>query len=108
MKSPVGPRSHSAGLAVLQGWRGQPPVLQAAERPSGLQHSLNLQLPRAPRHRSERPSSGADEVEAVTAATLTSMLVDDSHQPFVIDALAACPLAGHPLSLLRPPSLLAG
>lgn len=49
-----------------------------------------------------------EEVEAITTATILAVLGTESHKPFVIAAEQACPLSGHPLSLLRPPSFLAG
>jgi len=69
--------------------------------------SRNLQLPRLPRHRSERPSLGVTDAEAVTALAVKAMIGDDVHRPFIVDGSGACPLAGHPLSILRPPSLSA-
>ena len=84
-------------------------ILQAAEHPLPVNVSTrNLQLPRAPRHRSERPTSGAVDAEAITATEIFDMLGADTHGSFVTDGVNACPLSGHPLSLLRPPSLLAG
>jgi len=84
-------------------------VWQAASHPQAINVAgRNLQLPRAPRHRGDRPTSGAAEVEATVAAQVLACLGADTHRPFVIAAVCACPLAGHPLSLLRPPSLLAG
>ena len=68
---------------------------------------LNLRRPRLPRHRGERPSLGVWEVEAVTSLVAKSMLGDDVYRPFVSEGLCACPIAGHPLALLRPPSLTA-
>ena len=70
--------------------------------------SRNLQLPRAPRHRGDRPASGAPDAEAITGMDIFDLFGGDTHCPFVIDAIRACLRAGHPLSLLRPPSLLAG
>lgn len=85
------------------------PAWQAASHPQAINvASPDLQQPRAPRHRSERPTSGADEVEAVTAAQILAALGSDTHRPFIMAVVCACPLDGHPLSLLRPPSLLAG
>jgi hypothetical protein len=84
-------------------------ILQAAEHPLPVSvSSRNLQLPRAPRHRSERPTSGAVDAEAITATEIFDALGADTHGSFVTDGVRACPLSGHPLSLLRPPSLLAG
>lgn len=84
-------------------------VSPAAECPEWVNiSSRNLKLPRAPRHRGERPTSGVEEVAAVTSNTFLAVLDSDSHEPFVIAALQVCPLAGHPVFLLRPPSLLAG
>ena len=67
----------------------------------------NLQLPRAPRHRSERPSSATADAEAVTMRSLLGLLRDDLHRAFVPDGYLAHPLSGHPSELLRPPSLTA-
>jgi len=70
--------------------------------------SPDLQLPRAPRHRSEKPSSGAADGEGITGNSIPASLDADTHRPLVVAPSPCCPLDGHPLSLLRPPSLLAG
>ena len=70
--------------------------------------SPNLRLPRPPRHRGERPTTGVEEVEVTAAARLLAALREESSCPFVEAVVNASPLAGHPLSLLRPPSPLAG
>ena len=67
----------------------------------------NLQLPRAPRHRSERPSSATADAEAVTLRSFLGLLRDDIHRAFIPDGYLAHPLSGHPSELLRPPSLTA-
>ena len=69
--------------------------------------SRNLQRPRLPRHRSERPSLGVSDAEAVTSLVVKAMLGDDVYRALVGEWFGACPLAGHPLALLRPPSLAA-
>jgi hypothetical protein len=106
------PGSHgSPASAIAPGHASlaAPPILQAAEHPLPVNvSSRNLQLPRAPRHRSERPTSGAVDAEAITATEIFDALSADTHGSFVTDGVRACPLSGHPLSLLRPPSLLAG
>lgn len=85
-----------------------PTCFQAADHPQAVNIcSRNLQLPRAPRHRGERPTSGAMDAEAIQAECVLETVDHDCHRSFLIDALVGCPLAGHPLSLLRPPSLLA-
>jgi len=67
----------------------------------------DLRKPRPPRQRSERPTTGADGIEAMmTSSTLRQMLLLDDHRHFVSDAAAACPQAGHYRLLLRPPSAL--
>jgi hypothetical protein len=94
--------ARSAGLV-------QPPIVQAAEHPHAANvSSRNLQLPRAPRHRSERPTSGSVDAASLAAAAVFAILADDARSTFVGELRNGCPLAGHPLSLLRPPSLLAG
>lgn len=67
--------------------------------------SPNLRLPRPPRHRCERPTTGVEEVEVTTAARLIASLREQLHRALVETAVDASPLAGHPLALLRPPSL---
>lgn len=85
------------------------PVWQTASHPQKENiSSRDLKLPRAPRHRSERPTSGLEELQGTAADQLLAVLADEHHGALVIAAPDACPLAGHPLSLLRPPSLLAG
>jgi hypothetical protein len=88
---------------------GEAPAWHAVSHPQAINvASRNLQLPRAPRHRSDKPSSGAADGEGITANSILASLGDDIPRPFVSAAVRCCPLAGHPLSLLRPPSLLAG
>jgi hypothetical protein len=109
MEHPGGHHSHSAKLVAAHATLLQPTMLQAAEHPQAVNlSSRNLQLPRAPRHRSERPTSGSIDAEALAATKLVAFVDDESCHSFVGDSLNGCPLAGHPLSLLRPPSLLAG
>lgn len=68
----------------------------------------DLWLPRAPRHRSERPSSSSLDGEALVQET--GIVPNDGGRREVLrrDSPGGRPLAGHPLSLLRPPSLQAG
>jgi len=68
----------------------------------------DLRLPRAPRHRSERPTSSLVDLKALTRATILEIIDDGGRHSVLIESPSGCPLAGHPLSLLRPPSLLAG
>ena len=66
----------------------------------------DLRRPRAPKVRGDRPTTGADGIEAMmTASLLKLMLAIDMHRPFFAAAAASRPLAGHYRSLLRPPSL---
>jgi hypothetical protein len=102
-------RSQAAELPAAHATPLQPTILQAAEHAQAVNvSSRNLQLPRAPRHRSERPTSGSIDAEALAVTKLIAFIDDESCHSFVGDSLNGCPLAGHPLSLLRPPSLLAG
>ena len=59
----------------------------------------DLRQPRAPRHRSERPSSFSAEHESLAAATVHFITHDDIHRPFVADVVFSSPLSGHPLAL---------
>jgi hypothetical protein len=109
MEHPGGHHSHSAKLVAAHATLLQPTMLQAAEHPHAANvSSRNLQLPRAPRHRSERPTSGSVDAASLAAAAVFAILADDARSTFVGELGNGCPLAGHPLSLLRPPSLLAG
>lgn len=62
--------------------------------------------PRPPRHRSERASSYTSELE-LTASVIDSITHDDAYRPLLADTALATPLSGHPLELLRPPSVCA-
>jgi hypothetical protein len=108
MESPEsGQRAAQAGVA--KPCAVEAPAWQAASHPLAINvGSRNLQLPRAPRHRSDKPSSGAADGEGINVNSILASLDTDIHRPFVSAAVRCCPLAGHPLSLLRPPSLLAG
>ena len=109
MEHPGGHHSQVAKPVAAHAMMLQPTMLQGAEHPQAVNlASRNLQLPRAPRHRRERPTSGAVDAEAITATEIFDTLGADTHGSFVTDGVNACPLSGHPLSLLRPPSLLAG
>jgi hypothetical protein len=62
--------------------------------------------PRPPRHRSERASSYNSDLERA-ASVIDSIIHDMLHRPLLVAAVALHPLSGHPLELLRPPSLCA-
>jgi hypothetical protein len=65
----------------------------------------DLRSPRPPRQRSERPSTGADGIEALlNSSAIKLMLRIDLHRAFLADTVADRPLSGHYSSLLRPPS----
>jgi hypothetical protein len=66
----------------------------------------NKRQPRPPRHRSERASSYTSELE-LAASVIESITHDDLHRPLLAESVSASPLAGHPLELLRPPSVCA-
>jgi len=83
--------------------------VHAAKHPSLANISArDLRLPRAPRHRCDRPSSGAAEVEALVDAVVVAIIDGEAFRPCVLECPTVRPLDGHPLSVLRPPSLLAG
>jgi len=63
----------------------------------------NLRQPRAPRHRSERPSSFSLG-NSVSQAAIDALLEDDGVSAAVIGLILLVPACGHPLELLRPPS----
>jgi hypothetical protein len=67
----------------------------------------NLCQPRAPRHRSERPTSFSVENLAITEAAIDAIVHDDSRRSALVTASVLSPLCGHPLELLRPPSAIA-
>ena len=62
--------------------------------------------PRPPRHRSERASSYSSDLEHA-ASVIESIIHGALHRPLRFTAIALHPLSGHPLELLRPPSLCA-
>lgn len=72
----------------------------------------NLQSPRVPRQKGERSTSNTCDIEEIVEEIATSaatvLLEDHRSRAFLVTAFIACPLAGHPLSLLRPPSHVAG
>ena len=108
MESPAS-RESDAQDGVSTPHVGEAPSWQAVSHPQAINvASRNLQLPRAPRHRSDKPSSGAADGEGITANSILASLGDDTDRPFLSAAARCGPLAGYPLSLLRPPSLLAG
>ena len=108
MESPVArDRAAQAGVSTPRVVEG--PVWQAGSHPHAINvASPNVQLPRAPRHRSDKPSSGAVDGEGITGNSILASLGADTRRAFVVAPSPCCPLDGHPLSLLRPPSLLAG
>ena len=109
MEPPGSHRSPASAIVPCHASLSAALILQAAEHPLPINlSSRNLRLPRAPRHRSDRPMSGAADAEAITATEIFDALGDDTKGSFVTDSARVCPLSGHPLSLLRPPSLLAG
>lgn len=66
----------------------------------------NKRQPRPPRHRSDRASSYTSELE-LAASVIDSITHDDLHRPLLAELVLASPLSGHPLELLRPPSVCA-
>lgn len=62
--------------------------------------------PRPPRNRSERASSYSSDLER-DASVIDSIIHDMLHRPLLVAAMTLHPLSGHPLELLRPPSLCA-
>jgi hypothetical protein len=108
MESPAS-RDRTAQAGVSTPRVVEAPAWHVASHPEAINvASPNLQLPRAPRHRSDKPSSGAVDGEGIAGNSILTPLGADIHRPFVSTAVRCCPLAGHPLSILRPPSLLAG
>jgi hypothetical protein len=94
------PTNH--GLSILGGTIGEATKVWSL---SGFVNDLRKLRP--PRQRSERPTTGADGIEAMmTSSILRLMLRVDQHRPFLCDAAANGPMAGHYRSLLRPPSVL--
>jgi len=66
----------------------------------------DVRRPRAPRVRGERPTSGVAEVEVITALVVLFLMQDDTESsPFEFFGREVSPISGHPLELLRPPSL---
>lgn len=108
MESPAS-RERTAQAGVSTPRVVEAPAWQVASHPQAINVvSPNLQSPRVPRHRSDKPSSGAADGEGITGSSILAPLEADTHRPLVIAPSPRCPLDGHPLSLLRPPSLLAG
>lgn len=83
-----------------------PSISSAAEILAVRKFHHDKRQPRPPRHRSERASSFAAGVD-LTAAVIHSITHDDSHRPLVAESTSANPLSGHPLEVLRPPSVCA-
>jgi hypothetical protein len=91
---------------VLDGVDFGPILCEPAEVLAARRFSHDKRQPRPPRHRSERASSYAAELE-LAAAVIDSITHDDLHRPLLADTSLANPLSGHPLELLRPPSVCA-
>jgi hypothetical protein len=108
MESPVA-RDRAAQAGVSTPHVVEAPAWQAALHPHAINVAWpNLQMPRALRHRSDKPSSGAVDGEGITVKSILASLDAGTHRPLMVAPSPRCPLDGHPLSLLRPPSLLAG
>lgn len=108
LKSPAGHTAPRVAVPRVAGQSTQAVVQAATHARIDNVSSLNLRLPRAPRHRCERQSSGADEVEAITSVVVLGHVVPELRRSHVPEASHPGPLAGHPLSILRPPSRLDG
>lgn len=62
--------------------------------------------PRPPRQRGERASSYVSDLEH-TASLIDSIIHADLYRPLLAGLPTVSPLSGHPLELLRPPSVRA-
>jgi hypothetical protein len=88
--------------------------LEAAERRGDFRCQLidsespNLKLPRAPRQKGDRCSSDFSDLEESAEVALIVTLEKNDACTLSFPEVSALPLAGHPLFVLRPPSLLAG
>lgn len=92
-----------AGVTIPPDLTTGPEIAAAPEILAVRRFHHDKRQPRPPRHRSERASSFSAEQDLI-AAKLYSITHDDMHRAFVV-ALTFSPLSGHPLELLRPPSV---
>jgi len=103
-------RSNGAAVgmiaSVLNGSDFVPILREPAQVLSVHRFPHDKRQPRPPRHRSERAGSYAAELE-LAAVVIDSITHDDAHGPVLADTALATPLSGHPLELLRPPSVCA-
>ncbi len=102
----AGSAAVGGGVGVLNGGHFVPILHEPAEVLAVRRFPHDKRQPRPPRHRSERASSYTSELE-LTASLIDSITHDDLHRPFLAEHVLASPLSGHPLELLRPPSVCA-
>lgn len=97
-----------AGLApsTASVWTRCVELSATPEIPAVRRFHHDVRQPRAPRLRSERPTSFATEHD-FTAEAIALIIHDDVHRPIHADGTPVGPLAGHPLDPLRPPSVRA-
>jgi hypothetical protein len=72
--------------------------------------SRDLRQARAPRHRSERPTTGSAETEEMVESsrvTMVETIRSDGQGSFLVASPDLAPRLGHPRDILRPPSLAA-
>lgn len=93
-------------VGMLNGTELGPILCEPAEVLAVRRFPHDKRQPRPPRHRSDRASSYVSELE-LAASVIDSITHDDLHQPLIAEFTPAIPLAGHPLELLRPPSICA-
>jgi hypothetical protein len=97
---------HFSRLAISGFVTTGPELAAAAEILAVRRFPHDKRQPRAPRHRSERPTLFASEQD-LTAAVIDSITHDEMHRPLFAAPRCCHALAGHPLELLRPPSFRA-
>lgn len=94
------------GVGVLNGVNFGPIVREPADVLAVRRFPHDKRQPRRPRHRSERASSYVADLK-LAASVIDSITHDDLHRPLLAALVLASPLSGHPLELLRPPSVCA-
>jgi hypothetical protein len=95
-----------SGVGVLADANFGPILREPAEVLAVRRFPHDKRRPRPPRHRGERASSYTSDLE-LAASVIDSITHDDLHRPLLAAFVLASPLSGHPLELLRPPSVCA-
>ena len=99
-------RDEGAAAAFVLDVGSGPEISPPAEILAVRRFPHDKRQPRPPRQRGERASSYVSDLE-LTASLIDSIIQENLYRPLLAGLPTVSPLSGHPLELLRPPSVRA-